>query len=48
MTFEKGKTYRIKSGSYQDSEYLIDGLWIKEMGRSWADIIKEIPHVSNI
>lgn len=35
MIFEKGKKYRIKSGTFKDSEYLLEGLWIELTGKSW-------------
>jgi hypothetical protein len=35
MEIEKGKTYRIKSGQYKDSEYRVEGLWHELTGKSW-------------
>lgn len=36
MTIKNGKTYRIKSGEFEGSEYWVENLWHKMPGnRSW-------------
>ena len=43
MTFKKGKTYRIKSGTFKDSEYWVEDLWNKMPGNgNWIDNIDRI------
>jgi hypothetical protein len=35
MTFQKDKTYRIKSGTFAGKEFEIIGLWKEITGKSW-------------
>lgn len=43
MKFEKGKTYRIKSGQFKDSEYWVEDLWNRMPGNSdWINNIDRI------